>query len=241
MKSKFDINRLFNFIRRQAVLNIKPLMIAAGAIFGTLLLISIFVGYFSTANISGLPGTYLTVLYICGFVFSSKVFAELHTPQKSYAYLTLPVSVTEKLIGSWLLSAPIFTVVFYLICIIFYFVACLAGNKAPEIHDIFNWKDLRSIGGFLVLQSVFFLGAVYFRNNNFMKTVFSLFLLMLGIALYSGFLGWLLWSGNKQFNLSISYTDLTIVSYKWISIAFWVFLAPYMLLVSYFRLKERQA
>src|ERR1039458_4072484 len=96
MENRFNPTRLLNFIRRQAVLNFSSLMIASGAVFGVLLVISLLVGYFGPGNIPNLVNVYLVAFFLCGLVFTGKIFAELHIPQKSYAWLTLPVSTAEK-------------------------------------------------------------------------------------------------------------------------------------------------
>ena len=85
MENRFSITRMLNFIRRQSVLNFSSLMIAAGAVFGALLVISLLIGYFGPQNITNLINVYLVAFFLCGLVFTGKIFAELHIPQKSYA------------------------------------------------------------------------------------------------------------------------------------------------------------
>jgi hypothetical protein len=239
MKNQFNTNRMFNFIRRQSVLNSGPLMISAGAVFGVLFVISLLVAHFAPESIPGLTRLYLYSLFLCGLVFTSKIFAELHNPLKSYAYVTLPVSTSEKILGSWLLSSPVFSILFFLLSSCLYLIACIAGNRMDFYFRIFDLTALKAIATFMVVQSFFFLGAVYFRKNNFMKTLFTLFLIVIVISICCSFLMWTLWSRQRptEFHTSI---DLTESPWGLISCTFWSILGPLMILISYYKLKEKQ-
>lgn len=243
MEKRFDINRMINFIKRQWALNAASLMIGALATFGSLLVVSIILGYFFH-NMTTIIHIYLVTFYITICVFTSKIFDELHNPQKGYAYLTLPVSTAEKLWGSWILSAPVFTVLFSIVCIILYFLACLVGGRMDAFHQIFDLNNLEGIATFIVIQSIFFLGAIYFKKNNFMKTVAVLIILWLALAAYARLLTWpfgLNYThiyGNMNEGDLMKFRDFMML---WVrDIGFYGLLAPFMMLVSYFRLKERQ-
>jgi len=240
MENRFSITRMLNFMRRQAALNFSSLMIAAGAVFGALLVISLLVGYFGPQNITNLINVYLVAFFLCGLVFTARIFSELHIPQKSYAWLTLPVSTGEKFWASWLSSSPVFVLVFFAACALIYFIACITGNSIDAFTQMFSKSVVKAIASFIVIQSIFFLGAVYFRNNNLMKTIFALFLIAMAFSVYSGVLTWLFWNRHGNLDLSISSKDMIGNTGRVISFAFWFLLGPFMLLVSYFRLKERQ-
>jgi len=243
MEKRFDIKRMINFMKRQSVLNAKSLMIAALATFGSLFIVSMILGYFSH-NMTTLIHIYLVTFYITILVFTSKIFDELHNPLKGYTYLTLPVSTAEKLWGSWILSAPVFTVLFSAVCIILYFLACLAGGRMDAFHQIFDLNNIEGVATFNVIQTIFFLGAVYFKKNNFMKTLVVLTVFCLAIAAYMRFLTWPLGLnhthiyGNMNTNDLMGFTNFMIL---WVrDIGFYGLLAPFMILVTYVRLKERQ-
>ncbi|QHT68745.1 hypothetical protein GXP67_19890 [Rhodocytophaga rosea] len=242
-QDNFNINRLFNFIQRQVSLNLPPMLIAAGGIFGLLLVVSLFVAYFDPRDIREINSFYLTVFFIGGFIFTSRIFSELNSPQKSYFYLTLPVSTLEKVIGSWVLSSPVYVVVFSVgIFIIYLITGLVAGGNHASIPDMFDKHYFQSMGVYMVTQTVFFLGAAYFRNYNFLKTLLALFVLQVIIGSYSGLLGWMLFGSKLQsedfsggFQYFVEYTIPQIAH-----VLFWYLLAPFLLVVSYFSLKERQ-
>lgn len=237
------ITRLGLFMRRQLTINIHSFWIALGAITGILILISILVAYFNPYELSSLQGLYMAVFYLGGFIFTSKIFYELHAPNRSYAFLTLPVSNLEKLIGAWLITAPLFILVYLLFIFIITSISSLiAGHSAVLVH-IFNQDIWQSVANYLVLHSIFFLGACTFKGNNFLKTLLSIFLFMLAVGLFGGLLALLLFGGtNVQVeNVSPEFQYfVTDVFAKIITYLYWYALAPFMLVVSYFKLKERQ-
>jgi hypothetical protein len=244
MNNTFDISRLFKFIQRQAALNAPPILIAAGAVFGTMFIVSVLTGYYGPENMEGLLGFYVFVFFLGGFILTSNIFSELHTPQKSYFYLTLPVSAAEKLIGSWLLTSPAYVLVFTLVAYLIYLIPTVMVGDLYPVPAFFNQDFLKIIATYLVIQTIFFLGAAYFRKYNFLKTVLSVFLLQITIGLYAGLLVWLLFDSNKVNGRDImdtgfkSFVENTIPQIA--HVLFWYVLGPFLLVVSYFSLKERE-
>jgi hypothetical protein len=130
------------------------------------------------------------VFFLGGYVFASQVFGELHSPQRSYTYLTLPVSTAEKLVGSWLLVSLGYVVVYWVVAFLIYVLANLVSDWPHDPQQMFNADFVHSVVAFLVTQTIFFLGACYFRKNNFLKTLFALFVVVLVVGLYTGLLAW---------------------------------------------------
>src|SRR5690625_2136484 len=48
--------------------------------------------------------TALFLFHLGGYLMTSKIFNELHTPSTAFLSLTLPASTTEKLICAWLIT-----------------------------------------------------------------------------------------------------------------------------------------
>lgn len=241
-----DFTRLSNFVQRQAVLNLNTMLVAAGAVFGILLVISLAIAYFdgNPDSSENLKITYRFVFFLAGYVFTSRVFSELHSPQKSYAYLTLPVSTTEKVIGSWLLSSPVYVLGYWIMISIIFLITKLITGTPVTIGLLFDRGFFNAVGTYMVTQTIYFLGAVYFRKNNFLKTILSLFVLIVFIGLYSGLLVWLLFGGSisgQDFPKGeMQITGPGDIIGQIAEIFFIYILGPFMLIVSYFRLKERQ-
>jgi len=211
---------------------------------GVLLIISMWFVYFNRNpyNLFDLRNLYLVVFMVGGYIFTSKVFDEMHAPQKSYMFLTLPVSAPEKLLAAWLITSPVYVVVFGLLMLLLSFFSSAAGGNLDVLPHLFDNQFFNCIKVYLVTQAVFLLGATAFRGNNFLKTLLALILAAFAIAAYAGGLGYLLfWDGTHQVRLGGEQRDITeYIFTKGIPMLFWWLLAPFLLLVSYFKLKERQ-
>ena len=239
----FDAGRLVQFMRRQATMHQQSALIAAGAVLGALLVISLLVAVFNRQGVPDLRGLYHTVFFLGGYVFASQVFGELHSPQRSYAYLTLPVSTAEKLVGSWLVVSLGYVVVYWIAAFLIYLAANMVADWPHEPLQLFNRDFFQSVIAFLVTQTVFFLGACYFRKNNFLKTLFALFVVAVVVGLYTGLLAWGMLSkegGNINFGQGEGYETGQVIE-QIATVFFRYVLGPFMLIVYYFRLKERQA
>ena len=244
MNTELNLNRLGFFLRRQLYLNFSTMWIAIGAILGLLLVISALFALFNedTDIVSNLRNLYLVVFMLGGYIFTSKVFDEMHAPQKSYMFLTLPVSATEKLLAAWFITSPVYVVVASLLVLLLsYFSSLLAGN-IEALPYLFDRDFFTVIRVYMVTQAVFLLGATTFRNNNFLKTLLALIVVALLIAAYTGALGYLLFGqSNYRAGPGNEFKDTAeFIFTEIIPMLFWWLLAPFLLLVSYFKLKERQ-
>ena len=247
----FDLKRLLLLMRRQIFSSAKSLLIAFGGMAGTLLIISLLVAYFNPPALSGMVPLYFVVMFIGGYVFTSNIYFELHQVQRSYSYLTLPVSLTERLVSAWLITGPLFAV-FSLLAML---LIGLAGNLVMQLLNgtmpfnlVIFTGSLKTIGIYLVTQSVFLLGAVYFRKNNFLKTLLALFLVSLALNIYSGLVGWGLFrslSGDMvmmegQVVIAPLENLMTKVLPAVFKFIFWYLTIPFFLVTTWFSLKERQ-
>jgi hypothetical protein len=246
-QNTFNITRFSQFLLRQGTLNIQPLLIAIGGIFGILMLISFLTAYFNPGDLDNMIPLYLVVFFISGFIFTSRVFSELNTPQRSYFFLTLPVSTFEKVLGSWILCSPIYSLFYLAIVSVIFFFSALIAQQPIAFVEIFRAGTFHTIGAYMVIQTVFFLGACAFRNYNFVKTLFTLFIIAVGLAAFSATVGGLLFYGHFKgdFNddaMGGDFPDTAeYIFTKVIPFIFWYLLGPFLLIVSYFKLKERQA
>ncbi|GAB3536371.1 hypothetical protein GCM10027443_26560 [Pontibacter brevis] len=246
MNTELNLKRLGFFLRRQLYLNFSTMWIAIGAILGLLLVISALVAYFNDEPdvVLNLRNLYLVVFMLGGYIFTSKVFDEMHAPQKSYMFLTLPVSAAEKLLAAWFISSPVYVVVASLIMLLLSFINSLLAGNVQALPYLFDNTFLNCVGVYMVTQAAFFLGATTFRGNNFLKTVLALIVVVLLIAAYTGLLGYALFGNSgmrfeegkaTEFENTAEFITGTVIPFL-----FWFVLAPFLLLVSFFKLKERQ-
>lgn len=247
----FDIKRLYLLVRRQVLSNAPVWLIAFGAVAGTLLVISLLVAYFQPQNLTGLSGLYFTVMFIGGYVYTSNIFGELHQSQKSYQYLTLPVSTTERLFSAWILTAVLFPLVSVVLMALIVFLANLVMNFTFDVtpfQSVFSNSGWTAVKVYAVTQSVFLLGAVYFRKNNFLKTVLALFVVSVVIQIVIVSTAWILFSPISENGVNIGPQNMSLELEHFIMeyipvtarLVFWYLTIPFFLTVSWFSLKERQ-
>ncbi len=235
----FQPKRLAHFVLRQASLNMSTFLVGIAAIFGILLLISLLTAYWRPQGISGLPILYLIVFFLSGIVHTSRTFQELNSQEKAYSFLTLPASTLEKMLGSWLLSSPLFIFTYGLFTLLVYGLAVLVARNPDALGALCNAHTLRSIGIYLVVQTIFFLGACTFKKNNLLKTLLALFLFGVCVMVFV-LTSSLLLARGISFDFSFNSEDIDFGPAKIIHRLFLALLGPFMLLVSYFKLKERE-
>ena len=185
------------------------------------------------------------LIFIEGFILTSRVFHEIQTPARSQFYLTLPARTSEKLISNWLLSSFIYIVAAYaglfLVLVVASLLAAGIFNSPIEVFNPFSAQQVELMGHYLVLQTIFFLGSVYFRKNNFLNTVLSVFAVGIVLSIWSGLVGWMLLPIP---NFAITVHEFELYSENGLKILFgvlyWGLFAPFFLTVSYFTLKERE-
>jgi hypothetical protein len=249
--SFFDINRLKYLLIRQLSINYKTFLIATVAVIGFMMLIGtkILLLDSKSLNVGDIFGIFLPAFFIGGFIFTSIIFSELNSPHRGYLYLTLPASAFEKLLSMWLITS-IFYVIFggiivYFINLYYVFIATIFTSKSIEIINLFSLDVLEAFGMYLVFNSIFLLGAIYFRRINLFKTLLAGFVLITILSIYIGLLGKILFNHfaveshdlNRTFELKFTFENQIVPIAKFL---FWFALAPFFLTVSYFRLKERQ-
>lgn len=219
--------------------------IAAAAIFGMLLLVTLATAYFKPGDLVGLRNLYNFTFYLVGLIFTSQIFIELNSPNQAYSFLTLPVSTLEKLLGSWLLTSPLYVIGYTVVAYLIYLLGVAVSGFAVPADSFFWGGYWESVASYLVIQTIFLWGACYFRKNNFLKTVLVQIVLWIAIGVYAGLLIWILFGSQLHANvdnMEISEKPAFVenVLEPGMKFLFWGVLGPYMLLISYFTLKERQ-
>ncbi|TVR40748.1 MAG: hypothetical protein EA394_07385 [Bacteroidia bacterium] len=228
------------------------LLIAFGAVAGAMLVVTLLSGFLQPQEVSNLTGLYLTVMFIGGFVFTSNIYAELHHPQRSYQYLTLPVSNTERLAGAWAISAVLFPLVSVLAMALIVLIANLVLNiimNVSPFYSVFTGGTWTAVKIYVVTQSMFLAGAAYFSKNNFLKTVLTLFVASMILQFVFAIAAWLILSPldpGPGFSMQMQHMtpqlEQLILTYipNTAKVVFWYLWAPFFLVITWFSLKERQ-
>ena len=240
MNQYFNLNRTINLCKRQLLINRQTLLVGMGTISALMLVITILSAYFKLSSISQLTDWNLTLIFICGFTFTSMFFSEFRNTPKAIFYLTLPVSNIERLFVAWFLTSPILVLVS---SIILYGINVLgiiiATGNYVNIQPFLNAEYFHSILKYMLIQPIFLFGSVVFKKNNFLKTVLTIIITFLFLTLYSmlnariflGAIGTQTFQINLGLNTSIGNS---IFSYSW------MLLSPFFLIVTYFKIKEKE-
>jgi hypothetical protein len=213
--------------------------------------------------------TFFLSLFAVGTFYASQYFRDLGSRSKGINFLLVPASAFEKLLCSLLYSVVlffiVFTTAFYLIDVLMVAIAnSLPGTEKlagkPNVINVFKVIILRfnsdSTINFLLfffsVQSAFLLGSVYFEKYSFIKTIicgfvagFILFCMMYFFyehllpngGFHKGFL--------TSFRVHVDGVNDHLVQVpRWIGEVFRFLImygiAPFLWIVTYFRLKEKQ-
>lgn len=158
----------------------------SGFIIGLLLLISnLFMGFAS-------PGFFLNLMLAVGVVLSSKSFADIHKREHGIYTLMLPASSIEKFLVRLIAGSLGFFVYAVVVCVVAQFLSefiqSILSNSPVRMDQTSLLSGLEGrLTTYLLFQSVFFLGSLFFRSNSFLKTALLVaavsFLLMLSAGL----------------------------------------------------------
>jgi hypothetical protein len=197
---RFSIRRLFLLIKNDLFFNRSYLLISAAVVAGVLLIASSYHIYIYTRHTQlGMPkdvykGVYHYLLFICGVIFTSKIFNEVHDDVKGAAWLTLPASPMERYVSRLILTTIILIVammsIFFVTSFILEIFNPLIFGQRHHMFNPFNKDILDYIYTYLSLQSLFLLGVVFFRKNALLKT-------LLGLIIYYFFIGVIVSIGGR--------------------------------------------
>jgi hypothetical protein len=191
---------------------------------------------------------------------SSLAFKELHLDAQNVFYLTLPGSSLEKFLSKLLVTSIGYAVG----SLVFYTGVSAAAEGlnrvifdfARPLFNPFTRPVLLALAVYVVTQSIFLVGSVYFRKVAFIKT--SLYLVLIGIALaiLTGLAMWFVFrdfaTGRRivlepYFNQLGQGGNLEAVLYalggpfaRVFKILFWAALPPVCWVISYLRLRETE-
>jgi hypothetical protein len=213
--------------------------------------------------------TFFFALFVVGCFYASQYFSDLGSRPKGINFLLVPASAFEKLLCSLLYTGLlffiVFTVTYYIADILMVGIAktlpptAEAGGK-PVVANVFDIislpfsqdTTLNFLFFFFSVQAAFLLGSVYFEKFSFIKTIICGFVggFILFCFIYF-FNEQLLPLGDYPRGFLTSYrVRVDGVNDRLVQIPNWIgevlrFLlmyatAPFLWIVTYYRLKEKQ-
>ncbi|MFY0690200.1 MAG: hypothetical protein JXQ90_23705 [Cyclobacteriaceae bacterium] len=245
----FDIKRFWKLIQLEVFRNRRGIIMAMVICFGFMFSMGIILENLveSIKIYDSFPTGYAFSLMIVGFVLTSMAFPDLSTTLKRHGYLTLPVSTLERFLSMWLLTTfgwiVIYTIEYYAYTIIASQIGSILFRHVTFIaFDPFSPFVLQVIMYYIIIQSIFLVGATQFKGYVFPKTLFT-------IILFSGLCGLIMYYTSKEFsNVDEGLFDGGMAFEGMPSWNFWLFaktffywlLAPLCWIISYLGLKDME-
>ncbi len=250
----FAAPRFFNLLREETSSGYKMTFIIASVVLVFLSVVFISVAI-DKDNADFHRIWYSIVLLGGGFYFTSTNFNELNRKEERMNYLAMPASIFEKFSVKLLISTLGYIIGVTLLYWIFASIMDVITVRYWDFsYDTFNPFDsfyLFMIKIYLVVQSVFLLGAVTFNRFSFFKTLFTLgiigfVLAIIGwvvfrIVFYNYFDGFFSPRHDIAVMPSQNFQDfMEFTMWPLVQGLFWYVLAPVLWVVAYFKLKERE-
>ena len=208
----------------------------------------------------------LIVMFVSGLIYSIRLQKDLQKGSDSMHYLLIPATHSEKLASSIILNTFYhfgMTLISYsignlLVILTYHFILKM---QVPVNWDLFQDTSIVVSNGFLqplaknvfwsvfglfaFSQSLFMLGSLYFRKNVVSKTIFSILGFGFALFLLQLFIFKTFWDvkhlSNAIFPMFVVVTDFTIPNvFKTAFVIGSYLLVPFMWVVSYFRMIEKE-
>lgn len=192
----FRPRRFAQLLLRDFAGGYRSMLVAMAAVAGTVLVVSTLtiLGSWLSHHHYGSAGfhlnMFLSLLFGGGYVVTSLAFREARQNGQGIFYLALPASSLEKFASKLLTTS----VGYALGSVVFYTAVAAASEGINRLvfgfgNSFFNPIDptvLRALVAYLVTQSVFLLGSIWWRRLAFVKTVLMLQVVLIGVALVAG-------------------------------------------------------
>lgn len=257
----FAPGRFARVFTRDIVAGSRSMLLTAVSLAGAVLLITFLAGIGSKgADIH--PGIWTGFLMAGGFILTSMMFKEMHSKERGHDWAMLPASSLEKCISRLLLSSIgwiiAFTAVYWAASSLGEVISRIVFGRGHPFFNPFTGYVLEMSLHYFILQSIFLLGAAYFRKAHFIKTILVLNLVniaigIIGLILLKLFfwrvftwdvfneggsmssIGWINWDvvGTETESFFLGFARIMKIVY------FSVF-APILWVVTYFRVAEKE-
>jgi hypothetical protein len=200
----------------------------------------------------------MNTFYIAGFIISGMfisgmAFTNFRSKEKTMNYLMLPASTLEKFISELLITTIVFAIAYTIIFYAFNTATYLLGSMYGFPVDFVSLSDMHILEGFMyyvIFQSIFLAGSATFRKVPLFFTSFTLFVAAIAILIFTVIIT-TLFKGEfenlafNNFNInSNTFPEMDIENHYLVLIPkymFYYLTAPVFWLVTYFKLKEKEA
>jgi hypothetical protein len=240
------LNRFFVFNQKNWVIG---LLGAAGLVFSMWMLPVLFLdGPVERIGFRMIEGTAMFFYVAGGLVLTSRIFFELHSSNTSFQFLTLPASTFEKFSAAWLISSVGYTAVavavIFLLSILIESISALKSGIWDNfrLFNPFETDNRHRFASYMFYHSVFLLGAIYFRKNNFLKTLLVIITFFIGLFFIIAIAGLILsfMMFTESFSFEYQLIETAAIWQSFLTYLIGIFLIALFLLSGYLQLKNKQ-
>lgn len=208
----------------------------------------------------------LSVLFISGLIYSIRLHNDLLKGANSMHFLLIPATHAEKIAATiflntffhFLMTLLAYSIGNLLVTLTYHYILKM---PVPVNWDLFQETSIINVNGllqplvknvffsvfglFAFTQALFLVGSLYFKNNIIPKTIFSVLGLVLGLFLLQLIIFKTFWNvkhiTNALLPMLIVVNDFTIPTmFKTAFVAGSYLMVPYLWVVSYYRMCERE-
>lgn len=178
--NSFSFQRVLQLCKRYVAIKRSMILIGFAVVITLIGAVTIWIFNFFPEGQRSLDGLFIlafSLFHYAGYAFSSTIFNELNEKGFAPQFFTLPAKTSEKILSACLISYVCYTIVGILFLYIF---ALIIGM---DISSTFTMKNFSDLMIYTMLQSIFIFGAVFFKANNFLSTLVSIFVFMITFTL----------------------------------------------------------
>ena len=249
MKSNiFDFNRFGLLVRKRFLDGKSSTLYEIAGLAGVIAIIFGLVATTGSVSEEAQKILFTVGIFTLGIIYADRAFAEAKGKQRGMAFLATPASQLEKLLNAILYTSVLFPIAYLLIFLavdgLFYLginATGLVRMDAISVLDTDRFADF--LLPFLIVQSVYLLGSIWFGKRSIMKTTFAIMLFFGVISAVGGFIIRMnfeelraISSSGHDVNLNLgpeAYERLSLEYLSWL-------IPPFFWVVTYFRLSEKQ-
>lgn len=247
MNEQLSLQRLLWLLRADVLRNHRSWLIASGTVALVALAISLAGAADRIVGDEFYRVFFVVALFALGTLATSDAFTDLHGRATNTTLLLLPASALEKTLSRLLLTTVGFIVYLLVLTTVLSWVLeginTLAFGVQRELYTPVDPTAWFILPHYLVVQSLFFLGAAWFRKLHYLKTVGAVLLLAFGLGAAAVAIAWLVigvpWDGTGMRwdeDIEIPLEGLTHVA----PIVYYVALPVFCWFVAWLRVTESQ-
>ena len=258
MNRVLDFKRLFFVLRKDFFTYWRPTLIVSSAVAAILVVGGFFSSLTRLSADLDYESFFGATVVIWGCIAASMAFSELHNKSLNEDFLMLPASPFEKVLSRLLfvsLALPLIILAVVVVgSLLGESLTALVFRKPFAAFNPFQGEIWRMMGILVIVQSVFFMGAAWFKKVHLVKTVLSILVLSIIYSIIASIVFRLLFASvftdfsqppnfgfDVQNYVHFRYPNLIRGLQTIGKVAFYGLLAPFSWFVAYLRVEETQS